>query len=267
MNLPANASGRLSVQHPSAQHFAAAVCHNCGVALSTPHCGNCGQKRATRFNVLSVGSEAWQNYRLFELDIVKGALRLLVAPGIVAREYVLGARKKHVHPLKLLLIAIGVLLLVLAQSAYLDSQNAHISKAMAMVRAYGNWSFSLGIVAIVTASWSVLSWRRPFNITEHLVLAVYVHFLIIVASIANLLPILVFRTPEFLAAHKHWSGYYMHLVEAAILAIAFSQFFALHWCRDSWRLLLAICVFSLCKALLLRLFAIALVKLVIAQHS
>jgi hypothetical protein len=267
MNLPANPSTPLALQEPSAAHFAAAVCHNCGAALSTPHCGSCGQKRATRFNLLSVGSEAWQNYRLFELDIVKGALRLFMAPGIVAREYVLGARKKHVHPLKLLLIAIGVLLLVLGQSAYLDSQNAEISKAMTMVRAYGNWSFSLGIVAIVTASWCVLSWRHPFNLTEHLVLGVYVHFLIIVASIVNLLPILVFRAPQWLAAHKYWSGHYMQLVEAAIVAVAFRQFFALQWRRDAWRLLLAIATFAACKALLLRLYAIALVKLVLAQHS
>lgn len=267
MTLPAPPPTNLSVPEPSTTHFAAAVCHNCGAALCTPHCGSCGQKRAARFNLLSVGSEAWQNYRLFELDIVKGALRLFMAPGVVAREYVLGARKKHVHPLKLLLISIGVLLLVLGQSAYLDSRNAEISKVMTVIRAYGNWSFSLGIVAIVAASWCVLSWRRPYNLTEHLVLGVYVHFLIIVASIINLLPILIFRAPEWLAAHKYWSGYYMQLAEAAILAIAFRQFFDLQWRRDAWRLLLAICTFAICKALLLRLYAIALVKLVLAHLS
>lgn len=248
-------------------HFASSICHNCGASLTAQYCGECGQKRAKRLGLLSVGGEAWQNLRLFEMDTVNSVRAVLVGPGIVAREYVLGVRKRHVHPLKLLLIAIGLLLLTLSQTSYLDSQNAHVSKAMELVRAYGNWSFSLGIVAIVSASWSVLSWRQPFNLTEHLVLGVYTHFLIILASVANLAPTMLMRAPSFLATHKYWSATYMPIVEAGLVALACRQFFKLQWRRDGWRLLLTIAVFLAVKWLLLRLYAIALVKLVLAQIS
>jgi hypothetical protein len=183
-----------------ASHFDAPVCHNCGAALATAYCGACGQKRAQRLDFGAVRSEAWQSYRLFEMSLVKGTLRFLRAPGLVAREFVLGARAKHIHPLKLLLVAIGLLLLVLARTNAMTSQHAQLSHAMELVRSYANWSFSLGILAIVGASWTVLRWRQPFNLTEHLVLGVYTHFLVIVATLVNRLPLLVWRSSDFVAA-------------------------------------------------------------------
>jgi hypothetical protein len=255
------------INAPSAAHFAAPDCHNCGAALTTPFCGHCGQERAKRLNVLSIGSEAWQSYRLFEFSVVKAAWRLLLAPGLVAREFVLGRRKQHVHPLKLLLIAIGLLLLVLGQSSMLDSNNANVSKAMLIVRAYANWSFSIGIIAIVFASMAVFVRRHTYNLTEHLVLGVYCHFLIIVLSIVNLLPTLVFRDPHWLALHRSWSGWPLALIETIIVVHAFRQFFGLAWRAQAWQLLAAGLVFAIGKWLLLRLYAMALVKLVLMQMA
>jgi hypothetical protein len=248
-----------------ADHFDAPLCRNCGALLVTPFCGACGQKRAHRFDLGAVRSEAWQSYRLFEWSLVKGVLGFLRAPGDVAREFVLGARARHIHPLKLLLVAIGLLLLVLARTNALASQDAQLSHAMELVRAYANWSFSLGILAIVGASFTVLRWRQPFNLTEHLVLGVYTHFLVIAANVLNRLPLLALRTPEFLAAHKAWSALPMDLVEAALVVFVFRQFFRLSWRTDAWRLLLAGFAFVAFKTALLRLFSWAVIKLVLAQ--
>ena len=258
MNLPTPAS-------PDIAHFAAPACHNCGGALATPYCSQCGQKRAVRLGTRSLGAEAWQSYRWFELSLLRGAWRLLRAPGTVAREYVLGARTRHVHPLKLLLAAVGVLLLVLARSRYLDSTNAHVTRAMELVRSYANWSFSLGIVAIALASLVAFHRRGGYNRVEHLVLAAYAHFLVICASVANLLPTLLYRDAAFLQAHKRWSWTWMGVVEVAIVLVAFAQFFRVDLRRDGWRLLLAGAVFLISKWALLRLYAWLLVKLVLAR--
>jgi hypothetical protein len=268
-SMSATTLSRLSVR-PDAEldrHFAAPLCRNCGATLDTPFCAQCGQPRAKRFGVAAVGSEAWQNWRWFELDTLRSALRLIAKPGTVAREFVLGARKKHVHPLKLLLVAIGLLLLVLAQSRYLDSADANLSRVMALVRDYAKWSFSLGIVAIFSASMLVFRRRLGHNATEHLVLATYIHFLIVAASVINLLPTLVWHTPAFLAAHKAASTIYMNFVEAAIVMLALRQFFLIELPREAWRLLLAGLAFAAIKWLLLRLYAMALVKIVIAQTT
>ncbi len=250
---------------PDRVHFDAPACHNCGAAMATPYCSACGQKRATRLGTRSLGSEAWQSYRWFELSLLRGAWRLLRAPGTVAREYVLGARTRHVHPLKLLLAAVGVLLLVLARSRYLDSADAQVTRAMELVRSYANWSFSLGILAIAFASSVAFHRRGGYNLVEHLVLAAYAHFLVICASIANLLPTLLYRDATFLAAHKHASWTWMGALEVAIVLVAFAQFFRVDPRRDAWRLLLAGALFLVSKWALLRLYAWLLVKLVLAR--
>lgn len=246
-------------------HFVLPQCHNCSQPIDTPYCPACGQKRAERFRLNTIASEAWDKVRVFEFATLRAIWRTVTGPGRVAREFVLGARKKHLHPLKLLLIAIGVLLLLLAQSRYLDSQNAQVSRAMALAQTYGQWSFSIGIVAILSASTVMFRQRLGYNFTEHLVLAIYGHFLIILANIANLLPTLLWRAPGFLAAHKAWSAWYMDGVEMLIVAIACQQFFLLDWKRHWWRLLLAVLLFAGIKWLLLRGFAWLLVKLVMAQ--
>ena len=242
-----------------ATHFSEPVCRNCGFEQRTPFCPACGQPKAKRFDLAAVRSEAWQGWRWFEWETLRGALRLARQPGTVAREYVLGARKKHVHPLKLLLVAIGLLLLVRAYTPYDRSTHAGMSQALALVREYGKWSFSLGIFAIFAASWLVFR-RRGFNATEHLVLAVYVHFLVIVATTLNLLPLLV-------VGREALPQMAVNAVEAIIVALAFRQFFRLQGRRDAALLLLAAALFAAIKWWLVVAYAHAVVRLVLSQAS
>jgi hypothetical protein len=250
---------------PSTAYFDAACCRNCGAALHGPHCAQCGQKKSQRLGLGNLRSEAWEKLRLFELDALQSTLRLLTHPGRVAREYVLGMRKRHTHPLKLLLLAIAVLLLVLAQTRYLDSANANVSKTLAVIRKYAEWSFSLGLAAVWLASMAAFRRGRGYNAAEHLVLALYTQFLIILVNIVNQLPLLVLRAPEWLAWHRAWSGRYMDLIEPALVLLACSQFFQLDLRRDGWRLLLAGAAFVASKKILIYLYSWLLVKLVLAK--
>ena len=151
---------------PDAAHFAAPVCRHCDAPLHTKYCGQCGQKKAERLGRRAIGTEIWQNWRLFELAVLKAGWRVLRWPGRVAREYVLGARTRHLHPLKLLLLAIGTMLLVLGSSKLLDSQDAQLNRAMELVRAYSNWSFSLAIFAIAASSLLVFARRGGFILSN-----------------------------------------------------------------------------------------------------
>lgn len=205
--------------------------------------------------------------RLFELDQLQSVLRLLAGPGKVARDYVFGVRKRHTHPLKLLLAAIAVLLVVLAQTRYLHSANVQVSRVMETVRKYAEWSFSLGLAAIWLASMTGFRKRLGYNAIEHLVLALYTHFVIILANIANQLPLLLLRSPAWLAWHKQWSGWYMGIVEPAIVLLALSQFFLVDLRRQWWRLMLAGAVFIAAKKLLVYAYAWLIVKFVLARAA
>lgn len=247
--------------------FAEAVCRNCGAALHGPHCTQCGQKKAGRIGVRALRTEAWEKLRLFELDHLQSALRLVAGPGKVARDYVLGVRKRHTHPLKLLLLAVAVLLVVLAQTRYLTSTNLQVSRVMETARKYAEWSFSLGLFAIWCASMAGFRKRLGYNAVEHLVLALYTHFVILLANIANQLPLLVLRSPAWLAWHKQWSVRYMDFVEPAIVLLALSQFFLVDLRRQWWRLALAIAVFVAAKKLLLYAYAWLLVTFVLTRSA
>jgi hypothetical protein len=190
---------------------------------------------------------------------------VVLQPGSVARDYVLGARASHVHPLKLLLAVIVLLLLVIAQTGYLTTTSATLSRALELVQSYSKWSFSLGLVAVLVAS-NLVFWRvRGFNFVEHLVLATYTHFVILVASILSLSPLLFHATPELIKEHRVWSGQIMPWVEGGIVFLAFTQFFGIPWRQQWWRPLLGAVAFFFVKKGLLFLYAWAVIKLVMAQ--
>lgn len=212
-------------------------------------------------------TEIWEKLRLFELDQLLSTLRLITGPGTVARDYVSGMRKRHTHPLKLLLLAVAVLLLVLAQTRYLQPSNVQVSKVMETVRKYAEWSFSLGLAAIWLASLAGFRRCRGYNAIEHLVLALCAHFLIILANIVNQLPLLLLRSPAWLAWHKQWSRMYMDAAELGIVLLALSQFFLVDLRRHGWRLALAGIVFIDAKKILIYLYAWPLVKLVLAHSA
>jgi hypothetical protein len=252
---------------PDAAHFAAPTCRNCGAAQATRYCGECGQEKASRFGPRAVGGEAWQAWRWFELDVLRSAWRLLTGPGHVARDYVLGARKRHVHPLKLLLAAIGVLLLVMTHSQALDSTDAAGLRVMEQLRAWSNWSFSFGIPALFAACWLAFRRRGGFNATELLVLTVYAQFLVLCASILYRLPTLLWRAPEFLAAHRAAAPWVMDLAGALVLAVACLQFFRLEPSRGALRLACAAALYVALKWLLQRGYAWLLVTLLFGRPA
>lgn len=247
--------------------FDAAICRNCGAPLHARYCYACGQKKAERLGGRHLRDEAWEKIRWFEADMAKSALKVVLRPGRVAREYVLGQRKSHTHPLKLLLAAIVVLLVVIARTDYLGSDDETLSRALELVQSWSKWSFSLGILAVLIASNIVFWSRHGFNLIEHLVLATYTHFVIIVASIVNMAPLLVRTSPELLESHRYYTGHYMGFVEAGIVFFAFGQFFAIDWRHQWWWPAIGAAVFYVTKEGLFYLYARAVIRIVLAQLS
>lgn len=214
---------------------------------------------------MDVGADFWDEWAPFGMDVLRSAMRLLRAPGTVAREYVFGARKRHVNPFKLLLIGIAMLVLVLSQTTYFNASSAKASAAMAMVQSWANWSFSLGLVAILGTTQIWFRKRSSFNFIEHLVLACYCQFVIICISILSKLPVLVWREPGFLAAHQLASRWLLEFAGAVVLCVACTQFFQLRFRGNELRLLGASATFLVFKWLLVRAYAWLIVQIVPRQ--
>ena len=247
--------------------FAAGECRNCGAALGTPYCCQCGQKAATRLAWGDIGKETWDRVRWFEASSVKTVGHLILSPGKVARAFVYGRRSAHMHPLKLLVALVAVLVLILAANRYFGhyrfaGQSADVSRMAEKVMAYANWSFSLGIIAIFAASWLTFRRRLGYNAIEHAVLAVYCQNLILALVLLNLLPTLIWREERFILLHKFASQYYMYPIKLWIVARAYTQFFLLDLKVDWPKLLFGCLVYIAISWGLLRLYAMAILWLV-----
>lgn len=248
----------------NAAHFEQAVCRNCGTLRSEPHCGACGQGAVRRYSLKDVWSDVRGNWDLFELAYFHSAWRLLRKPGLVAREYLLGARSRHTHPLTLLLFAVGVLMLVLNKTGYLTAGQTELSAQMKMVATWSNGSFSLGLVALFVASLLIFPRRLRYNPTEHLVLAIYLQFVVIALNVLNLLPLLLLDSTQWAVPWRSASAWYMTPIELAIIGWGWKQFFCLDWRRHAWRIALALLVFWLVKKALLLGYARIIMWMVLA---
>jgi hypothetical protein len=240
----------------SAAWFEAPICRNCEMHLSTRYCGQCGQKAVCRLTLKDIAKESWERIRLFEKDSVTTLWRLMTSPGLVARDYVRGKRTSYMHPLKLLVALVAILLAVLAASQYFQhfafaGRNRDVDRMAERVIAYG-------IVAIFLGSWMGFGRRLNYNLTEHAVLAICCQNVILAFIIVNLLPTLIWQDPHFVLMHKQASSYYLYAAKLGIVALAYTQFFRLKLATDWPRLGLGCLVFVIASWSLLRLYAAAI---------
>ena len=246
--------------------FAAAVCRNCDAPLAAPYCCRCGQKAARRFAWRDIVKESWERLRLFELNSLKTVGRLLLTPGSVARDYVMGRRAAHMHPLKLLVALVAALVLLLAANQYFATyefagRDSDVDAMAKRVMTYANWSFSLGIFAILLGA-QLFRRRLGYNFIEHVVLAIYAQSLILALIIVNMLPTLIWRDPGFVLSHKAASQYYIFALKIVVVAAAYWQFFRLRLRADWLRLLLACLLYAAASWALLRVYALTILWLV-----
>ncbi|HEY0742225.1 MAG TPA: DUF3667 domain-containing protein [Chryseosolibacter sp.] len=109
-------------------------CKNCGTAFEGKFCPNCSQKAAT--HRLTLGHFVHETtHAVTHTD--KGILLLIkemfVRPGIVAREYVEGKRKKYFNPLTFLLIMIAIQVFVTKQTDFYGKFTRQMQKLYEMI--------------------------------------------------------------------------------------------------------------------------------------
>lgn len=102
-------------------------CHNCEhpIDAAFTYCPGCGQKTDTRrLRMLEIIGDFWTQLT----DIDRGFFTLIrslaVRPGIVAREYIEGKRKKHFGPLNFYLIVGTLLILSMNLTEWINTERA-----------------------------------------------------------------------------------------------------------------------------------------------
>ena len=174
-------------------------CLNCGVNLTADQsfCSQCGQKTSIhRINFHELLHDVVHYFTHADKGIFHLLKILFTKPGVVAREYVRGARKKYFPPLNFFLIVAGIVVLMttffykeedeprarsLERYAYTlkdqGRQKYFLTMAGRMRTAtkfMSRYSNAIGMIAtplITVFFW--LCYRRKYNYVEHLVANMY----------------------------------------------------------------------------------------------
>lgn len=166
-------------------------CKNCEASLAGPFCSQCGQKALTeRITLKYIIRSIIETLTNVERGFWYTLRALLTRPGIVAREYLEGRRKRYYHPVRYLFIIVTVVTVITLVSGVYDLQQSEIlqlqndamglqpdEKAVArQQKIQEEIKKYLNLVAIITLPFIGLVgyWffrKRKYNYAEHLVMA------------------------------------------------------------------------------------------------
>jgi hypothetical protein len=180
-------------------------CLNCNAPLNTTQkfCGECGQKTALkRVNLHDVLHDAIHYFTHADKGIFTLLKSLVLQPGLVAKEYVEGKRKKHFPPLNFFLIVAAIYLLLggitskynatsqrnARANSYQSSQQItmpdnlkqaegikRIQKMANIGRFFSKYSNYVAMLAAPLISFLIwlVYFKGRYNFTEHLVANLY----------------------------------------------------------------------------------------------
>ncbi|MFK7863186.1 MAG: DUF3667 domain-containing protein [Pseudohongiellaceae bacterium] len=106
----------------------AAVCLNCGKALSNHYCSSCGQKDLVVKRPLSKLLAEF-THAVFEIDgrAYRTLFFLFTKPGFLTREYIQGRRASYTPPLRLFLVLSLLLFFVISVNTFIETLDDSLS--------------------------------------------------------------------------------------------------------------------------------------------
>jgi hypothetical protein len=179
---------------------ATTTCKNCDTTFEGKFCPNCAQKANThRFTISHFAHEVFHAFTHTDKGILFLIKRMFRWPGIVAREYIGGKRKKYFNPITFLLITMAIQLYVVKKTDFYnifieESKNLveNISKAsadqsstkesvQALEKVKGQTSKTMENQKLITFIFlpvlAFLTWlffkKSGFNYTENLIMGVF----------------------------------------------------------------------------------------------
>ncbi len=88
------------------------TCKNCNYTFTKQYCNGCGQKNAERITVTHLTHDVMHAVLHADKGIFPYIKRLILSPGVMAREYVAGKRKMF-NPMQFLMLSIGFVILLM----------------------------------------------------------------------------------------------------------------------------------------------------------
>jgi|HubBroStandDraft_6_1064221.scaffolds.fasta_scaffold148249_2 hypothetical protein len=188
---------------------AARRCLDCAgeLLVGQSFCGHCGQRTdLARLTLHEVGHEFVHALVHADRSALSLLLSLLLRPGVVAREYVAGKRRRHFGPFSSLVVLIGATTLL---SELVGFESITSSRALNGVQDFLNGHVNLIVFAqipLLTFLCSLLFRRDRFDFVEHMVLVAYTSGLRAMLFALIVLPLWYFLHPDMnLVGESFWA--------------------------------------------------------------
>ncbi|MFZ6014727.1 MAG: DUF3667 domain-containing protein [Bacteroidota bacterium] len=235
------------------------TCKNCDKPVIGNFCATCGQKgdvhQITLKHVVHEFLHAFTHADKGFLLLIK---RLILKPGIVAKEYIEGKRKRYFNPLSFLVITSAVQAYITHKVGYFEAMSAGRGGPMQdstgstkgdLMRAEV-FKFSADnekvltlflIVPLLTLFCRAFFWRPKHNLAEHFVIQSFI------VGQANVIRVLIF-VPLFLLSPStiHYQGMVYQLLLAIYMTVAYRQFFHKNIIITFLKAILMMVLFILC---------------------
>jgi hypothetical protein len=191
-------------------------CANCEAVLVADQrfCGACGQKvLAGRFTMGQIGQDFL--HALTHVDhsvfaLIKG---LLIRPGVVAREYIDGKRKKYFGPFAFLVIMVGLSTFVILLLGIQWFQPIPDKVVANLLQRHFNLVVLMQVPLIAVCSLAFF-WRERLFYAEHLVFVAYTSGLRVLFLAVTLTPLMFLTGADtanfklFVMFYGLWLGYF-----------------------------------------------------------
>lgn len=188
-------------------------CKNCGHTLGSDDkfCAQCGQNTKTkRLKIKQIRKDAIKRFFHADSGILYLTAALAIRPGIVAREYFAGKRKKYYEPLKYLTLTVGISALLTAYFDLMSAGGGHQNPVSAFVAEHINIIFFLSVPLAAAFSW-LLFLKKGFNYAEHLTLHAFLGGFRTVFFLLVFTPLIVFSREHYnkvlLLYFSLWTAY------------------------------------------------------------
>jgi len=151
-------------------------CLNCGNAIIERQrfCPECGQRTDTaRLSMADVRRDLMHSFVNIERSLIAFAWALLTRPGVVAREYVQGKRRRYFGPFATLTVIVGATALAINVSGYQVLAQDGFDRAPTDLLQHHFNLLLLAQLPLVGCACLVLFRSARLNLFEHMVLVAY----------------------------------------------------------------------------------------------
>lgn len=225
------------------------TCKNCNHTFTKQYCNGCGQKNADRITLKHLMHDVVHAVFHADKGIFPYMKKLILGPGVLAREYIDGKRKTF-NPMQFLVLSIGFVVLLMtitdfyknieiwqAQNVSADQQgfNEKLNGFYTFLKKNGNL-IALILMPISALSGYLMYRKQNNNYAEHFMLAVFA------MSLSNMLTAVVLVISYFVGLDVMYITMCSLVCAVISFYMIYKQFYQIHWFQSLWR---SLAVYSL----------------------